>query len=317
MTKIALLDDYQGIAMDMANWSSLPNGTDVIAFRDHLDNEDALAERLADFDIVMAMRERTPFTATLLPRLPKLKLIVTAGMRNASIDLAAATSAGVMVCGTGGQSHPTPELTWGLILSLMRQIPREDQATRNGDWQQTVGLGLSGRTLGLCGLGRLGGIVAKVGLAFNMNVIAWSQNLTDERAAEVGVTRVSKEGLLSQSDVLSIHLVLGDRTRGLIGASELSLMKSSAYLVNTSRGPIVDEAALIAALESNAIAGAGLDVFEVEPLPLDHPFRRLPNTVITPHLGYVTHETYETFYGETLEAVQAFLDGAPIRVLNG
>jgi phosphoglycerate dehydrogenase-like enzyme len=264
----------------------------------------------------MAMRERTPFQRRLLERLPNLKLLITAGMRNASIDLQAASDCGVMVCGTEGLGYPTAELTWGLILSLMRRIPREDQATRNGQWQVTTGLGLQGKTLGLMGLGRLGSQVAEVGKAFKMNLIAWSQNLTAERAAEYGATLVSKDDLMSQSDVLSVHLILSDRTRGLIGARELGLMKPTAYLVNTSRGPIVDEPALIQALENGTIAGAGLDVFDVEPLPLDHPLRRLDNIVITPHLGYVTDETYRVFYGNALDDILAFLKGEPVRVLN-
>jgi phosphoglycerate dehydrogenase-like enzyme len=314
--KIALLDDYQHAAMGMADWASLPDDVQVVAFSDHLDDETKLAERLADFEIIMLMRERTPFLASLFPLLPNLKLLVTAGMRNASVDLDAATKAGVVVCGTGGQPHATAELAWGLILALMRKIPQEDRATREGHWQLGVGLGLAPRTLGVIGLGRLGAQVAKVGLAFNMKVLAWSQNLTQERADEVGVALVSKDELLAQSDVISIHLVLSERTKHLLGASELAAMKPSAYLVNTSRGPIVDEDALVDVLRANTIAGAGLDVFGVEPLPLEHPFRQLENTVITPHIGYVTTETYETFYGEALENIQAWLKGAPIRIIN-
>lgn len=316
MTRVALLDDYQDVALQMADWQSLPADVEVQVFRDHLSDDDALVERLKDIDIIMAMRERTPFQRSLLERLPNLKLLITAGMRNASIDLQAASDCGVMVCGTEGLGYPTAELTWGLILGLMRRIPREDQATRNGQWQVTTGLGLQGKTLGLMGLGRLGSQVAAVGAAFKMNLIAWSQNLTAERAAESGATLVSKDDLISQSDILSIHLVLSARTQGLIGAPELGAMKPTAYLVNTSRGPIVDEPALIEALENGTIAGAGLDVFEVEPLPLDHPFRRLDNLVITPHIGYVTDETYRVFYGDALEDMQAFLKGEPVRVLN-
>jgi phosphoglycerate dehydrogenase-like enzyme len=316
MTRVALLDDYQEVALQMADWQSLPADVEVQVFRDHLSDENALVERLKDTNIIMAMRERTPFQRRLLERLPNLKLLITAGMRNASIDLQAASDCGVMVCGTEGLGYPTAELTWGLILSLMRRIPREDQATRNGQWQVTTGLGLQGKTLGLMGLGRLGSQVAEVGKAFKMNLIAWSQNLTAERAAEYGATLVSKDDLMSQSDVLSVHLILSDRTRGLIGARELGLMKPTAYLVNTSRGPIVDEPALIQALENGTIAGAGLDVFDVEPLPLDHPLRRLDNIVITPHLGYVTDETYRVFYGNALDDILAFLKGEPVRVLN-
>jgi phosphoglycerate dehydrogenase-like enzyme len=316
MTRVALLDDYQDVALQMADWQSLPPNVEVQAFRDHLSDENALVERLQEMNVIMAMRERTPFQRSLLERLPNLNLLITAGMRNASIDLQAASDCAVLVCGTEGLGYPTAELTWGLILSLMRRIPREDQATRHGQWQVTTGLGLQGKTLGLMGLGRLGSQVAEVGKAFKMNVIAWSQNLTAERAAASGATLVSKDELMAQSDVLSVHLVLSDRSRGLIGARELGLMKPTAYLVNTSRGPIVNEPALIQALENGTIAGAGLDVFDVEPLPLDHPLRRLDNIVITPHLGYVTDETYRIFYGDALEDIQAFLKGEPIRVLN-
>jgi len=316
MARVALLDDYQGVALNMADWKSLPAGTDVVAFPDHLADESALAARLADFDVVMAMRERTPFTRSLFERLPKLRLLITAGMRNASIDMKAAAERSVLVCGTSGLPYPTAELAWGLILGLMRRIPAEDRATREGRWQVSLGLGLNGKTLGVLGLGTLGSRVARVGRAFEMTVLAWSQNLTAARAEEVGATLVAKDELLARSDIVSIHLVLSERTRGLLGARELGLMKRTAYLVNTSRGPIVDEAALVRALRDGTIAGAGLDVFEPEPLPADHPFRSLPNIVVTPHLGYVTEETYRVFYGHALEDVQAFLRGAPVRVLS-
>jgi phosphoglycerate dehydrogenase-like enzyme len=316
VARVALLDDYQGVALGMADWKSLPNGTEVAVFTDHLAAEGALAERLADFDIIMALRERTPFPRTLLERLPKLRLLVTAGMRNASIDMKAAAERGVLVCGTSGLPYPTAELAWGLILSLARRIPAEDRATREGRWQTSLGLGLNGKTLGVLGLGTLGSRVARVGRALEMKVLAWSQNLTAERAAAEDAMLVAKDDLLARSDFVSIHLVLGERTRGLIGARELGLMKRSAYLVNTSRGPIVDEAALIRALEDGTIAGAGLDVFDEEPLARDHPFRRLPNVVITPHLGYVTEETYRIFYGQAVEDIKAYLDGTPLRVLR-
>ena len=273
MTRVAILDDYQGVARRMADWASLPAGTEVVVFTDHLSETGAVAARLADFDAVVAMRERTPFPRALLERLPRLKLLVTTGMRNASIDVGAAVERKVVVCGTAGLPYPTAELTWGLILALVRRIPVEDRATREGRWQVSVGLGLNGKTLGVIGLGGLGSRVAKVGRAFEMDVVAWSQNLTAARAAEVGATLVSKDELLARSDVVTIHLVLGDRTRGLLGARELSRMKPTAYLVNTSRGPIVDEAALVAALREGTIAGAGLDVYDEEPLPLDHPLR--------------------------------------------
>lgn len=316
MARVAILDDYQGVALRMADWSSLPGGTEVEVFRDHLPDLGAVAARLADFEVVVAMRERTPFPRVLLERLPRLRLLVTTGMRNAAIDLPAAGERGIVVCGTAGLPYPTAELAWGLILSLVRRIPVEDRATREGRWQVSLGLGLNGKTLGVVGLGTLGARVARVGRAFEMQVLAWSQNLTPDRAAAVGASLVARDELLARSDVVSIHLVLSERTRGLIGARELALMKPSAYLVNTSRGPLVDEKALVQALRDGAIAGAGLDVFDEEPLALDHPLRHLPNTVITPHLGYVTEETYRVFYTEALEDTQAYLRGEPIRVLH-
>jgi len=316
MARVAILDDYQNVARRMADWASLPAGTEVVVFADHVSETDAAAKRLADFDAVIAMRERTPFPRALLERLPKLKLLVTTGMRNASIDVAAAIERGVTVCGTAGLPYPTAELTWGLILGLFRRIPTEDRATREGRWQVSCGLGLNGKTLGVIGLGGLGSRVAKIGRAFEMDVIAWSQNLTAARCAEIGATLVTKDELLARSDVVSVHLVLGDRTRRLLGARELARMKPTAYLVNTSRGPIVDEAALVDAVRKGTIAGAGLDVYDEEPLPLDHPLRNLPNTVITPHLGYVTEEGYRIFYGHALEDVKGWLAGQPVRVLK-
>ena len=300
----------------MADWGILPSDVDVEVFRDHLSDQDAVVERLKDFEIIVAMRERTPFPRTLLERLPKLKLLVTTGMRNASIDMEAASDLGIMVCGTGGLSYPTAELTWGLILALLRQIPKEDRATRAGHWQVSMGAGLRDKILGVMGLGNLGSQVATVGKAFGMSVIAWSQNLTKERAIQFGATLVGKDDLFSGSDIVTIHVVLSDRTTGLVGARELDLMKPSAYLLNTSRGPIVDEEALVHALQKGTIAGAGLDVFDPEPLSLDHPLRRLENTVITPHMGYVTTETYEGFYGDAVEDIRAFLSGEAVRVLN-
>ena len=315
MTRVAILDDYQDVARRLADWKSLP--AEVVVFRDHLSDESQVAARLADFDVVVAMRERTPFPRSLFERLPRLRLLVTTGMRNASIDLRAAADRGVVVSGTAGLPSPTAELTWALILALVRHVPREDRATREGRWQETLGTTLKGRTLGVLGLGQLGSRVARVGRAFEMDVIAWSQNLTAERAAAVGATLAgSRDELLARADVVTIHLVLGDRTRGLVGARELGLMRPTAYLVNTSRGPIVDEGALIATLRAGKIAGAGLDVYDEEPLPADHPLRRLPNTVITPHLGYVTEETYRIFYSQALEDIRAFLAGAPVRVLS-
>ena len=315
MTRVAILDDYQGVALLLADWSTLP--AEVTAFRDHLSDETSVAARLAEFDVVVAMRERTPFPRTLVERLPRLRLLVTTGMRNASIDVRAAADRGVVVCGTGGVPSPTAELTWALILALVRHVPREDRATREGRWQETLGTTLAGKTLGILGLGQLGSRVARVGRAFEMEVLAWSQNLTAERAAAVGATLAgSRDEVLARADIVTIHLVLSDRTRGLLGARELALMRPTAYLINTSRGPIVDEPALIAALRAGAIAGAGLDVFDEEPLAPDHPLRRLPNTVITPHLGYVTEETYRVFYPQALEDVRGFLAGTPVRVLR-
>ena len=316
MTRIAILDDYQGVAMQMADWDSLPDGCQVEAFHDHVADMAVLADRLRDFDVLCIMRERTPFRRDMLSRLPNLKLLVTTGMRNASVDVAAAQELGVTVCGTAGSAHTTPELTWGLILALQRHICAEDRAMKAGSWQTTVGRGLAGTTLGLLGLGRLGSEVARVGRAFGMELIAWSQNLTAERAAEHGAVRVEKEALFVQSDVLSIHLLLSQRTRGMVGARELGLMKPSAVLVNTSRGPIVDEAALIEALRNGTIAGAGLDVYDTEPLPRGHPLRSLDNAVLTPHLGYVTADTFAVMYPQTLECVQAWLAGNPVRVIS-
>jgi phosphoglycerate dehydrogenase-like enzyme len=315
--RIAILDDYQNVALSLADWSPLTAKAEITVFQDHVTDLETLVRRLADFEVIMMMRERTPFPRALIERLPKLKLLCTSGMGNRSIDLPAASDRGVMVCGTDGGSMPTAELAWGLILGLARNIPREDRATREGAWQTSIGIGLNGKTLGLLGLGKLGTQMAKIGSAFGMKVIAWSQNLTEERCRAVGATKAaSKDELLSKADVVSIHLVLSDRTRGLIGRRELGLMKPTAYLVNTSRGPIVDQAALIEALEKKRIAGAGVDVYDVEPLPPDHPMRRLPCSIITPHLGYVTLDNYREYFGKTVENIVAFLDGRPIRVLN-
>jgi phosphoglycerate dehydrogenase-like enzyme len=316
MARVAVLDDYQNAALKMADWRVLPADTAVQVFQDHLADPEAVAERLKDFDIVVAMRERTPFPRSLLAKLPKLKLLITTGMRNAAIDVAAANERGITVCGTRGLGYPTAELTWGLILALLRHIPQEDKATRDGRWQVSVGVGLRDKILGMLGLGNLGSQVATVGKAFGMAVLAWSQNLTAERATQVGATLVSKDELLSRSDIVTIHLVLGDRSRGLLGARELELMKPTAYLINTSRGPIVEEKALVEALQKGIIAGAALDVYDEEPLPLDHPLRKLPNTVITPHLGYVTVEGYRIFFGDAVEDMQAFLQGKPVRVVE-
>ena len=313
---IAILDDYQGIAQQIVDWSQLPKGTELKVFRDHLADEDRLVERLQDFQVIMGMRERTPFPRSLLARLPNLQLLITTGRRNASFDIEAATEMGIVTCGTPGTGEGPTELTWGLIISMLRQIPQEDSESRRGKWGTTIGIGLKGKTLGMVGLGHIGSLVARVGAAFDMNIIAWSQNMTAERATECGATLVDKDTLFRESDVVSIHLQLSDRTRGLVGAHEIRLMQSTSYLVNISRGPIVDEAALVQALRQRSIAGAGLDTFDVEPLPLDHPFLKLNNTVITPHLGYVTQESYEAFYNGVIENINAFVGGEPIRVIN-
>jgi len=316
MVRIAVLDDYQGIALSKGGWERLPADSHIEAFRDHLADETALARRLEPFDVVVAMRERTAFPRGLIERVPNLKLLVTTGMRNAALDMQAARDRDILVCGTGGQATPTAELSWGLIIGCVRHIAEEDRASRAGRWQTTIGPTLHGATLGCLGLGNLGSQVARVGVTFGMNVIAWSQNQTAERAEQVGAKLVSKDELFAQADVLSVHLVLSDRTRGLVGARELALMKPTAFLVNTSRGPIVAEAALVEALRERRIAGAGLDVFDQEPLPPDHPFLTLDNTLITPHLGYVTLETYDRFYGEAVEDIMAWLSGSPLRVVE-
>lgn len=313
--RVVVLDDYQGLATDL-DWSSVAGGVEVESLREHVADLGLLAERLQGAEVVVAMRERTPLGAELLARLPDLRLIVTTGPSNAVIDVAAANERGIVVSGTGGYLTPTSEHTWALILGLQRHLPAEDAAVRAGGWQHTVGRELAGRTLGLVGLGRLGALVAEVGLAFRMDVVAWSQNLTDERAAEVGVRSVEKQELFATADVVSVHLVLSDRSRGLVGEAELRAMKHTAVLVNTSRGPIVDEEALVRALQERWIAGAGLDVFDVEPLPADHPLRTLPNTVLSPHVGYVTDGLYDLFFTEIVEDVAAFVAGEPIRVVQ-
>ncbi|GAA1313148.1 D-2-hydroxyacid dehydrogenase family protein [Pseudonocardia xinjiangensis] len=311
----AVLDDYQDVALRTADWSSVADAVDVDVFREHIDGEDALVDAIGKHEIVVIMRERTPFPRSVLARLPRLRLLVTTGPGNASVDMAAAAEQGVVVCGTGGTLEPTAELTWALILGLARSLPAETAALRSGGpWQQTVGTDIAGSTLGVIGLGRLGRQVAKIGQAFGADVVAWSQNLTAEAAAEAGVRLAdSLEELLEVSDFVTIHLVLSDRTRGLLGAPELARMRRTAYLVNTSRGPIVDEDALVDALRAGRIAGAGLDVFAVEPLPADHPFRSLPTVLATPHLGYVSRRTYDIFFREAVEDIAAFLAGAPVR----
>jgi phosphoglycerate dehydrogenase-like enzyme len=317
MFRVAVLDDYQKVALEMADWKSLEPEGEVQAFADNLVDLPRLAERLHTFDAAVLMRERTPFPRALLERLPNLRLIVTAGMRNASIDVAAATEKGVLVTGTDMLAYPTAELAWGLIIGLVRHIPFEAEQMRRGAWQTTLGHGLHGKTLGILGLGRLGAQVAAVGKAFGMSVIAWSQNLTPERAAAAGVKLVAKEALFAEADVVTIHLVLSDRTRGLVGAAELARMKPTAYLVNTSRGPIVDGKALLETLRARRIAGAALDVYDHEPLPADHPLRKLDNVVLTPHLGYVLEENYRLLYPQAVENIRAFMSGKPVpRAIN-
>jgi phosphoglycerate dehydrogenase-like enzyme len=314
--QVAVLDDYQDVARRLGPWDTLGERVVVTSFSDHVADDDSLVQRLTRFEVVVAMRERTPFPAHRLERLPALRLLVTTGMRNAAIDLDAARRLGVIVAGTSSLTSPTVELTWALILALCRNVAAEDRGMRSGGWQHTIGPELAGRTLGVVGLGRLGTRVAAIGQAFDMRVIAWSQNLRADAAAERGVEAVSRDELFSRADVVTIHLVLSDRTRGLVGAPELSLMKASAYLVNASRGPIVDEAALLDALGGGRIAGAGLDVYDIEPLPVDHPLRSAPNTVLTPHLGYVSTGNYKTFYSDAVEDIRGYLDGVPVRVLN-
>lgn len=320
--RVAILDDYQQAALTTAGWPD----ADITVFTEHIARTEALVRALEPFDVIVAMRERTPFSAERLSLLPNLKLLVTTGMGNASIDMAAARERGVTVCGTGGHKGATAELTWGLILAVARHIPEEDRrmkaaggpggaAVANG-WQRTLGTGLHGRQLGIVGLGTQGRQVAKIGRAFGMKLLAWSQNLDPEHAAKAHATPVSKSELFAQSDVVTVHYKLGERSTGLVGAAELALMKPTALLINTSRGPIVDTFALVTALREKRIAGAGLDVYDTEPLPLSHPLRKLTNVVLTPHLGYVTDDTYQVFYGEAAEDIAAFAKGEPVRVLN-
>ena len=313
MTRVAVLDDYQDVARSIVPW---PDGLDVTAFTDHAPDEAEVVRRLQGFDVVVAMRERTAFPRSVLERLPDLKLLVTTGPRNAAIDVAAANERGVTVSGTWGIVSNTVELTWALMLAVVRGLPDEVAAVRSGGWQQGLGRDLNGKTLGVLGVGNIGSQVAHIAQAFGMGVIAWSQNLTDERAEGVGAKRVEKEDLFRRADIVTVHLVLSDRTRGLIGRDELALMKPTAFLINTSRGPIVDNDALVDALERKAIAGAGLDAFAVEPLPADHPYRRLPNVVATPHIGYVTEDCYRIFYDQIVEDITAWRGGAPVRVLT-
>jgi phosphoglycerate dehydrogenase-like enzyme len=314
--RVAVLDDYQDVALRSADWSRLDGRAEVHVQHEHVADEAELVAALRDFEVVVAMRERTPFPRRVLDQLPQLRLLITTGPSNAAFDLEAARNNGVVVCGTGG-AYPAPaELTWALIHALTRHIVEEDVALREGRWQTTLGTELSGRTLGIVGLGRLGRRVARVAHAFDMEVVAWSANLTREQAEEGGARLVGKDELFESSDIVTVHLQLSDRTEGLIGARELGLMRPTAYLVNTSRGPIVDESALVDALRSGSIAGAGLDVFDQEPLPADHPLRTAPHTVLTPHIGYVARDLYAIFYRDVVDDIDSWLSGTPVRVVT-
>jgi len=315
--RCAILDDYQNIALKIADWSPLQGKAEIKVFTRHLGDTANVVKELADFDIVCAMRERTPFRRDTLEALPKLKLLLTSGMRNASFDVEAAKARGVVVCGTGGFGNPTAGLAIGLMLELTRKIGFENARLKAGaPWQVTMGIDAEGQTMGIVGLGRLGARVAEVAKALGMKVNAWSQNLTKERCAEVGVGYLSKEELFATSDVISIHLILSQRSRGLIAAADIARMKPTAYLINTARGPIVDEAALLKALQEKRIAGAGIDTYSVEPLPVDSPYRKLDNVVLTPHLGYVTEQGYRAYYRDMVEDITAWLAGKPVRVMG-
>jgi phosphoglycerate dehydrogenase-like enzyme len=315
--RCAVLDDYQNVAMKMADWDRIAGDVDVTVFNNHMRSPDEVNSALAGFHIVCMMRERTPFRRDTIEALPELKLLITTGARNASIDMAAAAERGVTVCSTTGYGNPTTGIAFGLILELTRRIGFEHARLKSGaPWQVTLGPDIEGMTLGVIGLGKLGTRVAGVAKAFGMKVIAWSPNLTPEKCRDAGVGYAAKDELFRTADIVTIHVQLGERSRGLIAAKELALMKPTAYLINTARGPIVEEKALIAALDARRIAGAGLDVFDVEPLPLDHPFRRMDNVVITPHLGYVSRQNYARYFAEIVEDVRAFIDGNPVRVIK-
>ena len=316
--RCAIIDDYQNVALKLADWPKVTKDVEIKVFTEAVRRSDAdTINDLKDFDIVVMMRERTRFPRAVIDGLPKLKLLITTGAYNASIDINACQERGIVVSGTGGFGNPTTGITFGLILELTRRIGWEHARMKSGVlWQNTLGMDIEGKTLGVLGLGKLGARAAGVGKAFGMKVIAWSQNLTPERCKEVGVEYSTKEDLFRNADVVTIHLVLSDRTRGLVGANELGSMKKSAYIVNTSRGPIIDEKALLDALNKKQIAGAGLDVFDVEPLPLDHPYRKMDNVVITPHLGYVSQQNYEKYYPDIVDNIRGFLDGKPARIVT-
>jgi phosphoglycerate dehydrogenase-like enzyme len=315
--RCAVLDDYQNVALKLADWGQISDAVDVTVFNEPMSGPDEILRRLQDFHIVCMMRERTPFRRDTIEALPNLKLLITTGARNASIDMAAAAAKGVTVCGTGSFGNPTTGITFGLILELTRRIGYEHARLKSGErWQVTLGPDIEGKTLGVIGLGKLGTRVAGVAKAFGMRVIAWSPNLTPERCHEAGVDYATKEELFRNADIVTIHLQLSDRSRGTVTAKELALMKPTSYIVNTARGPIIEEKALIAALDERRIAGAGLDVFDVEPLPLDHPFRRMDNVVITPHLGYVSQQNYQHYFPDIVANIRGFIDGKPVRVIK-
>ena len=317
MVRAAILDDYQNVALSFADWSRVAEDAEIKVFDKPFASQDEAIKALQGFAIIVGMRERTPFPRKVVEALPDLKLLITTGARNNSFDVKACGERGITVCGTGVAGSPTTGIAFGLILELTRRIGFENARLKAGaPWQVTIGRDLEGLTLGILGLGKLGQRSATVGKAFGMKTIAWSQNLTAEKAEAAGAELVSKEDLFRNADVVTIHLVLSDRSRGLVGAKELGLMKKTAYLINTSRGPIVDEKALIAALQSKSVAGAGLDVFDVEPLPLDHPFRKMDNAVITPHLGYVSEQNYRKYFPDIVEDIRAWLDGKPVRVID-
>ena len=317
MVRAAILDDYQNVAMSFADWSPIAKDVEIKVFNKPFGSDDEAIKALQGFAVVVGMRERTPFPRKVIEALPDLKLLITTGARNNSFDVKACAERGVTVCGTGAAGSPTTGIAFGLMLELTRRIGFENARLKAGaPWQTTIGRDLEALTLGVLGLGKLGQRSAAVGKAFGMTTIAWSQNLTEEKAKAAGADYVSKDDLFRNADFVTIHLVLSDRSRGLVGAKELGLMKKSAYLINTSRGPIVDEKALIAVLNSKSIAGAGLDVFDVEPLPLDHPFRKMDNVVITPHLGYVSEQNYRKYFPDIVEDIRAWLDGKPVRVIE-
>ncbi len=315
MATVTILDDYQRVSLSSADWSPVTSRYAVEVISEHIADEPELVQRLQGSEVVVAMRERTPFSAEVIKSLPALRLLVTTGLRNAAIDLRAAREHGVIVCGTTGSGNAVPELTMGMIIALTRNFVQEDASIRAGRWQHTIGPGLYGQTLGVMGLGRLGTPVATLAQAFGMPVIAWSPNLTQERAGAHGVQAVSKEQLFAASDIITIHLPLSDASRGLVGSAEFALMKPAAYLINTSRGPIVEEAALLDALQQHRIAGAALDVYDAEPLPAGHPLRSTPNTLLLPHIGYVTTDGYRHWFGQVVENIVAYSNGSPVRVL--